>query len=122
MNKLFDITGNVTVITGGTGVLGRTIAKYLALEGAKVIILGRKEDVGSKIAADICAAGGVCEFMKTDVMDAEVVKKNCEDILAKYAKSTSPSSRGTCSSRPMPSKEKPTFNLTKRSHSRTASP
>ena len=53
MNKLFDITGNVTVITGGTGVLGRTIAKYLALEGAKVIILGRKEDVGNKIAEDI---------------------------------------------------------------------
>ena len=58
MNKLFDITGNVTVITGGTGVLGRAIAKYLALEGAKVIILGRKEDVGNAIAADITAAGG----------------------------------------------------------------
>ena len=35
MNNLFDINGNVTVITGGTGVLGRTIAKYLALNGAK---------------------------------------------------------------------------------------
>ena len=43
MNNLFDIKGNVTVITGGTGVLGRAIAKYLALNGAKVIILGRKE-------------------------------------------------------------------------------
>ena len=35
MNKLFDIKDNVTVITGGTGVLGRTIAKYLATECAK---------------------------------------------------------------------------------------
>ena len=76
MNNLFDINGNVTVITGGTGVLGRAIAKYLALNGAKVIILGRKEDVGNQIAQDICAEGGVCEFMKTDVMDAAVVKKN----------------------------------------------
>ena len=66
--------------------LGRAIAKYLALNGAKVIILGRKEDVGNKIAQDICAEGGVCEFMKTDVMDAAVVKKNCEDILAKYGR------------------------------------
>ena len=41
---------------------------------------GRKEDVGNKIAEDICAAGGSCEFMKTDVMNAEVVKKNCEDL------------------------------------------
>ena len=86
MNNLFDINGNVTVITGGTGVLGRAIAKYLALNGAKVIILGRKEDVGNKIAADICAEGGECEFMKTDVLNVEVVRKNCEDILAKYGR------------------------------------
>ena len=45
MNELFDIRGNVTVITGGTGVLGRAIAKYLAHNGAKVIILGRNEKV-----------------------------------------------------------------------------
>ena len=84
MNSLFDIRDNVTVITGGTGVLGRAIARYLALEGAKVIILGRKEEVGNAIAAEIAAEGGVCEFMKTDVMNVEVVKKNCEDILARY--------------------------------------
>ena len=86
MNNLFDIKGNVTVITGGTGVLGRAIAKYLALNGARVIIMGRKEDVGNQIAADIRAEGGECEFMKTDVLNAEVVRKNCEDILAKYGR------------------------------------
>ena len=86
MNNLFDINGNVTVITGGTGVLGRAIAKYLALNGAKVIILGRKEDVGNKIAEEICAGGGCCEFMKTDVIDVEVLRKNCEDILDKYGR------------------------------------
>ena len=86
MNNLFDIKGNVTVITGGTGVLGRAIAKYLALNGARVVIMGRKEDVGNQIAADIRAEGGECEFMKTDVLNAEVVRKNCEDILAKYGR------------------------------------
>ena len=86
LNNLVDITGNVTVITGGTGVLGRAIAKYLALNGAKVIILGRKEDVGNQIAQEIVAEGGECEFMKTDVMDVAVVKKNCDDILAKYGR------------------------------------
>ena len=86
MNNLFDINGNVTVITGGTGVLGRTIAKYLALNGAKVIILGRKEEVGKEIVDEIVKEGGSCEFMKTDVMNAEVVQKNCDDILAKYGR------------------------------------
>ena len=86
MKNLFDIKGNVTVITGGTGVLGRTIAKYLALNGAKVIILGRKEDVGQAIAQDIQNEGGECEFMKTDVMDEKVVQKNCDEIIAKYGR------------------------------------
>ena len=69
MENLFDIKDNVTVITGGTGVLGRAIAKYLALNGAKVVILGRKEEIGQEIVADIKAAGGQCEFLKTDVMN-----------------------------------------------------
>lgn len=86
MQDLFDIKDYVVVITGGTGVLGRAIAKYLALNGAKVIILGRKEEVGNEIAADINAEGGQCEFMKTDVMNIGVVQKNCDDIMAKYGR------------------------------------
>lgn len=84
MQNLFDINDYVVVITGGTGVLGRAIAKYLALNGAQVIILGRKEEVGNAIVDDIKKAGGTCEFMKTNVMDKAVVEQNCADILAKY--------------------------------------
>ena len=86
MKNLFDINGNVTVITGGTGVLGRAIAKYLALNGAKVIILGRKEEIGKEIVDEITAEGGSCEFLKTDVMNVEIVQKNCDDIMAKYGR------------------------------------
>lgn len=86
MNNLFNIKDNVTVITGGTGVLGREIAKYLALEGAKVIILGRKEEIGNAIVEEITKEGGCCEFMKTDVMDKAVVQQNCDDIIAKYGR------------------------------------
>ena len=76
----------MVAITGGTGVLGRTIAKYLALNGAKVIILGRKEDVGAEIVADIQKDGGECEFLKTDVMNQEVVQQNCDYIIGKYGR------------------------------------
>lgn len=86
MNNLFDIKDYVVVITGGTGILGRCIAKYLALNGAKVIILGRKVEVGHEIENDIRKAGGACEFMKTDVMNRELVEQNCKDIVAKYGK------------------------------------
>ena len=86
MKNLFDIKDYVVVITGGTGVLGRAIAKYLSLNGASVIILGRKEEVGREIVADIENAGGRCEFMNTDVMDQQVVQANCDAIVAKYGR------------------------------------
>lgn len=88
MKNLFDIEGNVTVITGGTGVLGRAIAKYLALNGAKVIILGRKEETGREIVDEVNTENpaGSIEFMKTDVMDIDTVKRNCDDIVAKYGR------------------------------------
>lgn len=86
MNSLFNIQSYVVAITGGTGVLGRAIAKYLALNGAKVIILGRKEEVGAEIVADIRKAGGECEFLKTDVMNQDIVQQNCDYIVEKYGR------------------------------------
>ncbi|WP_314785777.1 SDR family oxidoreductase [Segatella buccae] len=86
MNSLFNIKDYVVVITGGTGVLGRAIAKYLALEGAKVAIMGRKEEVGHAIVDDICKAEGEASFYKTDVMDQTVVEQNCQDILDRYGR------------------------------------
>lgn len=88
--SLFNIQNNVAVITGGTGVLGRAIARYLALEGAHVVILGRKEQVGMQIVASVEDAlsqsdsGGSIDFMKTDVLDREIVQQNCDAILKRY--------------------------------------
>jgi NAD(P)-dependent dehydrogenase (short-subunit alcohol dehydrogenase family) len=86
MNELFNIKDYVVVITGGTGILGRCIGKYLSLNGAKVILLGRKENVGKEIVDDIIKCGGCAEFMKTDVMDQSIVEQNCNDIIAKYGR------------------------------------
>ena len=58
MNNLFSVKDQVVVITGGTGVLGKAIAAHLAEEGAKVVILGRKAEVGNAIVNEIKAKGG----------------------------------------------------------------
>lgn len=86
MNSLFDIRGKVVVITGGTGILGRAIAAYLALEGANVVILGRKAEVGNEIVSEIKAKGGEAMFLVTDVMKQDVLEKNLEDIVATYGR------------------------------------
>lgn len=86
MKNLFDINGQVVVITGGTGVLGRAIAAHLAEEGAKVVILGRKAEVGNAIVDDIKAKGGEALFLTTDVMNREALEQNLADILATYGR------------------------------------
>lgn len=86
MNELFSVKDQVVVITGGTGVLGRCIAKYLAKEGAKVVIMGRKAEVGNEIVNDIKAQGGEAMFLVTDVMDVAKVEENLQDILKAYGR------------------------------------
>ena len=84
--NLFDIKDKVVVITGGTGVLGRAIAAHLAEEGAKVVILGRKVEVGGAQVAEIKAKGGEAMFLVTDVMDREKLEQNLADILSAYGR------------------------------------
>lgn len=84
--NLFDIKDKVVVITGGTGVLGRAIAAHLAEEGAKVVVLGRKAEVGMAIVADIEAKGGQAMFLVTDVMNRDVLEQNLADILSAYGR------------------------------------
>lgn len=86
MKNLFDIRDRVVVITGGTGVLGKAIAAHLAEEGAKVVILGRKAEVGNAIVADIKAKDGEAMFLTTDVMDRSKLEQNLADILKAYGR------------------------------------
>lgn len=86
MNELFSVKNKVVVITGGTGVLGSCIGEHLTLQGAKVVLMGRRREEGDKIVAEITAKGGEACFRATDVMNAEVVEGNCRDILAKYGR------------------------------------
>lgn len=84
--NLFDISDRVVVITGGTGVLGRAIASHLAEEGAKVVILGRKAEVGNALVEDIISKGGEAMFLTTDVMCRDALERNLKDILAAYGR------------------------------------
>lgn len=83
MRNLFDIKGKVVVLTGGCGILGRNIAIYLAENGAKVIILGRNEEVGCQLEAEINKLSEGL-FLKTDVMNKDLLEQNKNDIVERF--------------------------------------
>lgn len=58
MDNLFDLTGRVAVVTGGSRGIGRAICLRLAQHGAKVVVSSRKLDACQTVVDEIVAAGG----------------------------------------------------------------
>lgn len=88
MENLFDVAGKVVVMTGACGVLGCSIVKYFASQGAKVVLLDldRASEAGEKIVSEIKADGGEACFFPTNVLDKAVLEQNYDQIMGKYGR------------------------------------
>jgi len=82
--NLFDLTGQVTAVIGGTGVLGGGMADALAAAGAKVVVLGRSAERGGERVAAIEAAGGSAAFVSADALDKSSLEAARQEIAAKW--------------------------------------
>ena len=83
--NLYDLSGRVAVVTGGYGVLGGSMALFLARQGAKVAILGRTAEKGEAKAREIAAAtGGETIFLQADVLDKPALERACAKLTAEW--------------------------------------
>jgi NAD(P)-dependent dehydrogenase (short-subunit alcohol dehydrogenase family) len=69
LDRPFDFTGKVAVITGGGGVLCSTLSRALAQCGASVAVLDISLPAAEKVADEIRAQGGQAMAIQADVLD-----------------------------------------------------
>ncbi|MGD0916993.1 MAG: SDR family oxidoreductase [Thermodesulfobacteriota bacterium] len=84
--KTGKLEGRVAIVTGATSGIGEAIAYRFAEEGAKVVLSGRREAMGTQNAQKILDAGGEAIFVKTDVTKEEEVKQVVKTTMATYGR------------------------------------
>ena len=74
----------VAIVTGGSAGIGEAIAKDFASEGAKVVIVGRREAKAQAVAEEILKSGTPAIAVSADVGLAEAVDKIFEETIKAF--------------------------------------
>src|SRR5215467_9313909 len=73
--ELFDLTGQVALVTGASSGLGRHFAQVLAANGAAVALVARRAERIAELKAAIDAAGGRALAVSADVTDRAAMER-----------------------------------------------
>lgn len=85
--ELFDLQGRVALITGAsTRGIGSSAAKFLAENGAKVLLVARREDKLAQMAEQIRASGGEADYYACDVSSEEACKLAVEKCVSVFGR------------------------------------
>ena len=80
------VEGKLTLVTGGSRGIGKTIAERLAEAGAEVILTARTSEAAEAVAAPLREAGHKAHGVALDVSDEEAVKDGVKALGADYGK------------------------------------
>ncbi len=83
---MFDLSGDVTVVTGGNGGLGLAFCRGLVKQGSKVAIWGRNEEKNAAAVAELRAMGGDVEAFACDVTNENQIDAAFGQTLERFEK------------------------------------
>ncbi|WP_308777743.1 SDR family oxidoreductase [uncultured Bacteroides sp.] len=86
MNDMFDISGKVALVTGGSGVLGSNIAEGFLRAGAKVIIIGAHQERVDKALEHLKTISDSVWGVACNVLDMESLQAVKDKILAQWGR------------------------------------
>ena len=84
MGKRF--ADKVCLVSGAGSGIGRAVARQLACEGGKVVVVDRNEQHGAAVSQEIAASGGAAIFAKCDVGSSSDVRSAIHTALSTWNK------------------------------------
>jgi len=83
---LFDLTGRVAIVSGGSMGLGRQMAEGLAEMGANLVLCARNQERCQEAAAELRSRGVQTLALGCDVKDKTAIEQVVRETLAKFGR------------------------------------
>ena len=82
--QMFDLSGRVAIVTGGSRGIGLSIAHGFASQGAKLVVASRKAEACDLAVAEIAEAGGEALAVPTHMGDLDSVNRLVDATLERF--------------------------------------
>jgi NAD(P)-dependent dehydrogenase (short-subunit alcohol dehydrogenase family) len=80
------MSSQVVLITGGLTGIGRAAAVAFAKRGAKVVVAGRRDEVGRALAKELRSLGSEAEFINADVRKEDDIRNVVDKTVARFGR------------------------------------
>ncbi|MFO0323652.1 MAG: SDR family NAD(P)-dependent oxidoreductase, partial [Burkholderiales bacterium] len=84
MNKLFDLSGRVALITGGSRGLGLQMAKGFGAQGAKLALTARKANELADAEAELKSLGHEVFVFPSDLSKEDTIAPMVDAVVARF--------------------------------------
>lgn len=85
-SSLFDVSGTVVLVSGGSRGIGLSIAKGFSNHGAHVIISGRNEETLAKTCADNKTSDREMSYLVCDIEDESAIKDSVAQTVSDHGR------------------------------------
>lgn len=84
---LIDLTGRVSLVTGGSRGIGAAVARALAEAGSAVVVNYRQDETAaSRVVGEIQGAGGAASSWQADVRNTQAVQAMIEGVVGRFGR------------------------------------